>query len=84
MIPDPGLIMHDETFTCGDHLICDLDKQRGHPFRGVVILRNTVNHSNGIHQTGDVLNHVCLQSKHIKTVTSQYLIIINLFILDLK
>ena len=31
------------------HLICDFDKERCHSFRCVVALRDTVNHSDGIH-----------------------------------
>lgn len=53
--------MHDVGLAGGDHLIGDLDKEGGHPFRSVVILGNTVDHSDGIHQARNMFHHCCLQ-----------------------
>ena len=57
MVPDLADVVHDVVFARGDHLVGDLDKQRGHPLRGVVVLRDAVDHPDGIHQARDVLNH---------------------------
>lgn len=56
--------MHNVGLAGGDHLIGDLDKERGHSLGGVVILRNTVDHSDGIHQAWNVFHHCGLQSKN--------------------
>ena len=40
-----------------NHLICDLDEERGHPLRCVVVGGDTVDHADGIHKTWDVFNH---------------------------
>ena len=49
--------MFDVSLAGCDHLIGDLDKEGGHALGGVVILRYAVDHSNSIHQAGDVLHH---------------------------
>ena len=60
MLPYPHHISINISLTGGYHLVCDFDKQRCHSLRGVVVLRDTVDHSDGIHQTRDVLNHFSL------------------------
>ena len=45
-----------------------LHKERGHSFRGIVESRYAVNHTDGIDQSRDGLNHANLQ----KTVSEQF------------
>lgn len=62
-VPNPRHVMHDVGFTGGDHLVRDLDEERGHSLRGIIVLRDAVDHTDGIHQTRDVLNHRSLSPR---------------------
>ena len=57
MLPDLGDSLVDVVPAGGDHLVGDLDKERGHPLGGVVVGGDTVDHTDGVHQAGDVLQH---------------------------
>ena len=62
-IPDFADVVQDVALAGGDHLVGDLDKQRGHALGGVVVRRDAVDHADGVHQTRDVVHHLRLQDK---------------------
>ena len=70
MFPNLHDISVNVRLTSCYHLVCDFDKERSHSFWGVVVLRNTVDHSDGVHQTWNMLHHFSLTDKS-KTVVIQ-------------
>ena len=60
MFPNLHDISVNVRLTSCYHLVCDFDKERSHSFWGVVVLRNTVDHSDGVHQTWNMLHHFSL------------------------
>ena len=64
VVPDPGGALRQVTPAGGDHLVGDLEQQRGHSLGGVVVLRDGVDHPDTGHQTGDVLQHTGLSERH--------------------
>ena len=61
MVPDLADVPVDVGLAGGDHLVGDLDEERGHALWGVVVARDAVDHPDGIHQAWDVLNHGTLK-----------------------
>lgn len=57
VVPDAGHALQQVAPAGGDHLVGDLEQQRGHPLRGVVVLRDGVDHLDTGHQAWNVLQH---------------------------
>ena len=57
MVPDLANVVHDVMLAGCDHLIGDFHKQGGHSLGRIVVLGDTVDHSDSVHQTWNVLDH---------------------------
>ena len=57
VVPDAGGALRQVAPAGGDHLVGDLEQQRGHSLGGVVVLRDAVDHPDAGHQSRDVLQH---------------------------
>ena len=66
MLPDLCHVLRQVGAAGADHLVGDLDKQRGHPLRRVVELGEDVDHPDAGHQSGDVVQHDGLSGGEIE------------------
>lgn len=56
-VPDSGHALRQVAPAGADHLVGDLQQQRRHSLRGVVVARDAVDHPDAAHQTGNKLQH---------------------------
>ena len=62
-IPKTSTTVLDVSFASVDHLVGDFHEERCHSFGRIVVLRNAVNHSDGVHQTWNIFGNRVLKKK---------------------